>query len=491
MKSLLLVITSAVGLLALSLVYNTLRLQPAGAPPAFSAVLPDIPAAPAAQRLAESLRFRTISQDQPVQPLANEFAGFNSYLEQQYPAVHQRLQVEAINQHSRLYRWVGKNPDAPGLLLLAHSDVVPVEPGTESQWQQPAFGGVIADGHIWGRGTLDDKSSVLAWLEAFEYLLQLGFEPAIDIWLAIGHDEEVGGRFGAVAMAEQLRQRGERFSLALDEGGAITRGMAPGVERPVASIMAAEKGYVTLELIASGSGGHSSTPPMKTAVGRLSAAVARLETEQMPRHLRPPVSTMLERIAPELPWVSRMAIANRWLLEPLLLSSFGKTRVGNALLRTTTAPTMLDAGIKDNVLATQASAVVNFRVLPGDSVTEVEQHVAAVVDDPAITIRRYSPFVSEPSEVSDINSAAYMHIAGAVRDVFPNALLSTGVVTGATDLRHYRGLYAQRFNFVPLTYQPDDLERFHGTDERVSVEAYRKMVICYIRLLQRAASIAD
>lgn len=468
------------------LAINTWRLP---APPEFTgdaANLAALPEQALAARLAGALRLETLSKDAAEQPHAEDFAAFDRYLETLYPRVHAQLRLRRFNQHSRLYRWAGRDAERPGLLLLAHSDVVPVEPGTEARWQYPPFDGVIADGYIWGRGALDDKSSVLGWMEALEYLLEQGFEPEADIWLAIGHDEEVGGRFGAVAMAEWLREQGVQVGLALDEGGAITQGIVPGVQRPVASIMAGEKGYVSIELMARGSGGHSSTPPATSAIGRLGAAVGRLQTQQMPRRLQAPVTDMLERIAGDLPLSARVAIANRWLLEPMLLSSFGKSRVGNALLRTTTAPTLIHGGIKDNVIATEARAVINFRILPGDTVADVEAHVRAVVNDPEITIRRYSPFVSEPSPVSDLDSPEYAQLATAVKDVFPDALISTGVVTGATDLRHYHGLYRHRFNFVPLTYLSDDVERFHGSNERVGVADYRKMVQCYIRILQRS-----
>ena len=481
-KVLVLLITALIAVLGVRTWQLGNRLPPppaAGGPPA------QLPAAELAETLGGALRIATISNTDTTLHQSRAFEELAAYLELEFPLVHANLRKTDFNGYGWLYQWQTAASGGPALLLLAHSDVVPIEPGTEAQWQQPPFSGAISDGYIWGRGALDDKSSLLGWLEALEYLLAQGFEPEQLILLAVGHDEEVGGQLGAKVIADYLRAEGTAIGLALDEGGAVTLGIVPGVARPVANIMAAEKGYVSLELTARADGGHSSTPPAQTAVGRLSRAVARLEAQQLPLNLRPPVTWMLERLSPALPLMSRVAIANRWLLEDQLIESLGGSRAGNALLRTTTAPTMLRAGIKDNVLATEARATVNFRILPGDTVALVEAHVRKVVDDAGIEIRRASEFVSEPSAPADINSADFQVISGAVRDLFPDVLISTGAVTGATDLRHYQGLYRQRFNFVPLIYRADDLKRFHGRNERVSVDDYVRMVQCYVRIIER------
>ena len=422
------------------------------------------------------------AEDSPTEDEA--FRAFNALLRQQFPRVFAALALETVNEHSLLLHWAGRGDPGP-VLLLAHSDVVPVEAGTESAWTHPPFSGAIADGHVWGRGALDDKSGVLGWLEAVDALLASGFEPAGDVWLAFGHDEEVGGQQGAVAMAGLLRERGLKFSVAIDEGGAITRGVVPGVEAPVASIMAGEKGYLSLRLSADSVGGHSSAPPTPTATGRIARAVARLEENQMPQRLSPPVAAMFERLAPQLGFGARLAVANRWLLEGVLIEQIARTRVGNALIRTTTAPTMFSRGTKDNVLQARAWAVVNFRILPGDSVASVREHVRRTIDDPAVRIELASEFVSEPSPVSPIDTAEYRAIGAAVQDVYPDALLSTGVVTGATDLRHYAGLFELRYNFAPLVYTPDDIARFHGRDERVSVDGYARMIQVKAQMLRR------
>lgn len=477
----------AAAVLAAVLVLNLLRLP---APPQWHAApLPALPvdAEAAAERLGQAVRFATISARLGEPQTEAAFVSFAAWLQRSYPRVFERLEAERVGAHSWLLRWPGREAGPAAALVMGHIDVVPVEPGTEARWEQPPFSGAIADGFVWGRGTLDDKSGALGWLEAIDALIAAGFVPRRDVYVALGHDEEVGGRDGAARIARLLRARGVQAEVAIDEGGAITRGVVAGIDAPVASIMGAEKGYVSLRLVATADGGHSSTPPQPTAYGRLARAVARLEREQMPRHLAPPVADMLRLLAPELPLGARLALANRWLLEDLLLGQLGRTRVGNALTRTTTAPTMFSPGVKDNVLPSEAWAVVNFRILPGDSVAAVRAHVESVIDDPLVRVEPYSQFASEPSPVSPPDTEAFAAIAASVREVLPEARITTGIVVGATDLRHYAGIHRHRYNFSPVLLTAQDIPRIHGTNERIGVADYARMIDIKTRILRRLA----
>jgi carboxypeptidase PM20D1 len=437
-----------------------------------------------AERLAGALRIRTIAHDVDTPTDVEAFRAMASYLEAQFPRVHAALEREVVGDGSLLYRWPGTDPAAAPVLWLAHLDVVAIEPGTEARWTHAPFSGAIADGYIWGRGALDDKTSALAQLEAVEHLLAEGYVPRRTLWMAFGHDEEIGGAHGAKVMAALLQQRGVRAAMLLDEGGAITQGVVAGVARPVASIMSAEKGYASFRLTARGEGGHSSMPPPQTAVGRLARAVARVQDAPLPARLTPPVEQMLLRLAPEMPFANRLLIANRWLFEPLLLRAMGGLPVTNASIRTTTAPTMLRAGIKDNVLPTEAQAVVNFRLLPGDSVADVEAHLHRVIDDDGIELAVLEGFGNEASRVSPTDNMAFAALERTTREVFPEVLVATGLVTGATDARHYDAVAESRYNFLPVLLQREDLARVHGTDERVSVAGYADAVRWYARLLE-------
>src|SRR5438874_8299944 len=318
-----------------------------------------------ARRLAGALRFKTISFQDSSQFDAREFAGFGRYLRDSFPRLHGALKLERVNGYGLLYEWTGSDPNRQPIVLLAHQDVVPVEPGTEGRWTEPPFEGRIAGGYVWGRGALDDKGSLVGILEAVEHLVAAGTKPRRTVYLAFGYDEEVGGRRGAARIADLLASRNVHPELVLDEGGALANGLVAGISAPVALIGIAEKGYVTVGLTAQAEGGHSSMPPDETAVGILAAAITRLEHQQMARAIRGPTATMFDYLGPEMSFGPRLVMANRWLLGGILAGKFGATPQGNAMLRTTTAPTVLQAGIKENVLPSSARALVNFRILPG------------------------------------------------------------------------------------------------------------------------------
>src|SRR5437899_5136911 len=440
-----------------------------------------------AQRLAGALRFKTISYQDSTQFEAREFDGFQRYLRESFPKLHAVLKLEKVNGYGLLYEWVGSDTGLAPVVLLAHQDVVPVEPGTEGKWTEPPFGGTIAGGYVWGRGALDDKGSVVGILEAVEHLISVGAKPRRTVYLAFGYDEEVGGRRGAARIAALLATRNVRPEFVLDEGGALATGLIAGVEAPVALIGIAEKGYVTVELTAQAEGGHSSMPPRATAVGIVAAGLTRLEARQMPRAIRGPTADMFDYLGPEMPFAPRLVMANRWLLGGILTSQFGRTPQGNALLRTTTAPTVLQAGVKENVLPSTARALVNFRILPGDSVATVLEHVRRVVDDPRLGVRALETTFSNPSPVTPVEAEPFQLLARTIRQVVPATVVTPWLVVGATDSRHYARLTPNVLRFVGATIGKDDLRRVHGTDERVGVRAYADAVPIYIQLLRNAA----
>ncbi len=484
------IILSIAGLVVILLVVlavNTLRIGP---PP-----LPEIPPAEdiaidkdaAAKRLAQSVRFRTVSHG-PNVPIAEEaFHGLRDFLARSFPRVHKTLKREIINDYSLLYTWEGNDPKLKPILLAAHLDVVPVEPGTEGKWTHPPFSGAIADGFVWGRGTMDMKVSLMGILEAVEYLLARDFTPERTVYLAFGHDEEAGGAGGAAKIAELLAKRGVRLDFTLDEGLVVTHGIVPGVAKPAALIGLAEKGKVTLELTARGEGGHSSMPPVSTVAGKLGRALYRLETNQMPARLDSPAADMFTYLAPDMPFAWRVILANRWLSEPWLISRLEGALATNALIRTTTAPTIIQGGVKPNVLPSEARAVVDFRILPGDTVDDVVEHVRATVDDSNVTVRQVGSEPSEPSPVSDISSASFAALRKTIHQVYPDAVVAPGLVIGRTDSRRYVRLTDNSYRFLPMRLRGEDLKRIHGTDERIAIDNYAEIIHFYIQLLLNAA----
>lgn len=464
--------------LAAVMAVNAWRMR---AEPLATTLPPPPPVDPAAiARLAVALRIPTISTaDAP--PPAPALAAFHAHLAASFPRVHQTLSREVLAGGTLLYTWPGRDPAAPALLLAAHQDVVPIDPGSAARWTHPPFAGTVADGHVWGRGAIDDKASLMAILEAAERLAARGIRPRQTVYLAFGHDEERGGS-GARAVAQLLRQRGARIGLALDEGYAVLDGVLSFVRAPVAVIGTAEKGYVSVELIARGTGGHSSMPGDDNAAARLSRAVDRIFDDQLPARLDGPAGALIDHVAPHADWPMRAVLANRWLTAPLIRRAFLARPDTAALLRTTTAPTILAAGSKDNVLPQTARAVINHRILPGDSRAGVLAHDRAAADDPGVMLRAL-PGGHEPSQPADPAGPDFQRLKAVVRSHFPNAVIAPGLVLGATDGRAYEGLARSVLRFMPIVMTRADLARFHGNDERLAVDQYMRAIAFYQALL--------
>ena len=435
----------------------------------------------AARRLAEAVTFRTISFAPGLPMATEEFVKLRTHLSDKFPKAHAVLNREVVAGASLLYTWAGSDPSAKPIMLMAHQDVVPVAPGTESAWTRPPFDGVVADGYVWGRGTWDDKGNLYAIMEAVEILAGQGFKPRQTVLLAFGHDEEIGGR-GAKAIADQLAARGVKLDFVLDEGLMITDGMLKGVGSPVALIGVAEKGYLSLELTATATPGHSSMPPRETAIGKLAVALARLEANPWPASLGPVARSTLETIAPEMTGLNRVFLSNLWLFAPLVQREFEKAPSTNATLRTTMAPTILKAGDKDNVLPGSAQAILNYRLQPGDTIADVTARTAKLAG-PDITVKAIVAGAAEASRIAPATARGYRAIERTVRELAPGTLVAPGLMIGATDARHMAGLTDAIYRFSPVRARPEDLARFHGTNERISIANYALMIGFYHRLL--------
>lgn len=440
----------------------------------------------AAARLAEAIRFQTISNFLDPDSDAEALRGLQAHIARNFPAFHAVAKRETVAQYSLLYSWLGTDPRPAPVALLAHQDVVPVAPGTAKDWQYPPFDGVIADGFVWGRGSWDDKGNLYAMLEAAEQLLKAGFRPKRTIYFAFGHDEEVGGTRGAKAIAELLASRRVRLDYVLDEGLLITEGLVKGLHRPAALIGVAEKGYATLVLTAHATPGHSSMPPRETAIGMMSAALTRLEEHRLPTGVRGAVSEMFDTLAPEMNGFNRVVLSNLWLFKPLLLRDFEKSGPSEAMIRTTTALTIFNAGDKDNVLPGNAAATVNFRLMPGDTQASVIEHVHSTVRDARISIE---PFAgnADPPPVTATSGEPYRALNRTIREIFPDVIVAPGLMVAGTDSRHYTGLTDTILRFTPVRANADDLKRFHGTNERLSIKGYGDMIRFYRRLIENTA----
>ena len=326
---------------------------------------------------------------------------------------------------------------------------------------------------------------MIAIFEALEALISQGYWPERTLYFAFGHDEEIGGYQGAAKIAKLLDERGERFMMSLDEGTTISEGLIAGLSSPGAIVGVSEKGYLTLRLTARGQGGHAAAPPAHTAVGLIARAIHRLEENPFDAQVRPPVSDMMDYLAPEMDFITGVKYANRWLLEGSIRRGMEATAGNNAMLRTTLAATMANAGVKENVLPESARAIVNIRIMPGESVAGTIARVESVIDDPLVKIESLTAF--EPAPVSDLSSDSFQALQKTISEVYPDVVVSPGLVRGSTDSKHYAFLADHTYRFKPVRTTPNDLGRTHGTNERIGIDVYARMIQFYARLFENVA----
>ena len=304
-------------------------------------------------------------------------------------------------------------------------------------------------------------------------MLRKGFVPQRTIFLCFGHDEEVTGN-GAKASAEYLAKKGVRAEMVLDEGGELAERAVKEVERPVAVIGVGEKGYVSFELSVLKNGGHSSQPAKETAIDILTAALYKLRSQTPPARITPPVREFMHRIGSSSNiFVNRMASANMWLFEGTTKSILSSSPEGAAMIQTTIVPTILESGIKDNVIPAMATGIVNSRILPGETAQTVEDYIRGVIDDDRLKISKIGKFNTEPSSsTTSIESAAFKRVESAVYKIVPRVLPAPYVMLGATDSRHYRNMADGVVNFMSIT----DSKGYHGIDERLPLRDFQRII---------------
>lgn len=454
----------------------------AGTPVALAAPVPiDLPRA--ATHLAEAVRIRTVSHQDAAEDDHAEWDRFHAWLQATYPLAHARMTREVVASHTLVYTWPGSDPSLPAVLLMAHHDVVPVTPGTEGEWKHPPFDGVIAEGAVWGRGSIDDKGSLVGLFEGLEALARAGFQPRRTIIVVSGHDEEAGGS-GARAAAELLATRGVKAQFALDEGLAVVADF-PLLGRPVALVGIAEKGYATLKVTAPAKGGHSSAPPPQTGVEILAKAVLAVTGRPFPLRFEGAPAQMVRALAPAAGTPVKVAVANEWLFRPLLVRKLAATPAGASMLHTTIAPTMLRGSPKENVLPQDAAAWINYRIAPGDTADEVMQRARAATRDLPVQLAwEHPPY--DPPPVSSSDSEAYRLIAALASDE-GRTPVAPGLVTATTDSRSMVKVAQDVYRFQPIVASLREFEMIHGTDEHLTLDNLRRTIEFYARLVATAA----
>ena len=414
--------------------------------------------------LQAMIRLKTISYAEEDRMDRQQFLQFRSLLRQLYPTVFECCRYEQVGRNGMLLCLPGQNTDKPSV-LMAHYDVVPVE---ETLWSVPPFEGVIKDGELWGRGAIDTKCTVLCLMEAAETLLKGGFRPRNDLYLSFGGDEETLGQDTA-AIVDMLESRGIRPAFVLDEGGAVVSRVFPGVTKSAALVGIAEKGSVFMDIVAKGKGGHASAPPARQSAGILARALLRLLNRPMPFTLTEPARGLFDTLGRHSTFAYKLIFANLWCFAPLLdricRSAGGEL---NALVRTTSAFTRLSAAEAYNVLPTQSRAGVNIRLISGDRMEAARARMEGIIDDPQVQVKIIKG--SEPSIVSPAEGESWERLKRAIRQTYPEAIVSPYLMVAASDSRHYCRISDKVYRFSGFPLSREQLGFIHGEDERIPLK---------------------
>ncbi len=437
----------------------------------------------AIQNFSKALQIKTVSPENTADFDSVEFKKFNTFVSETYPLMDSLLEKKIFNSFSHLYHWQGTDTSLKPIVVMGHLDVVPVIEKNLPEWKVAPFGGVIENDTIWGRGAIDDKVGVIGIMEAVELLLRENYTPKRSYYFAFGHDEEIGGPNGAVSMANYLKERGVDAEFVIDEGGVIADGLVPDIIKEVALIGTAEKGYLTLNLAVKIEGGHSSMPGKETAIDVMANAIAKLKKNQLPAKITVPLEGFMDYLGPEMPFANKVVFANKGVLEPLILNLYEKSASGDALIRTTTSPTIFNSGIKDNIIPQRANATVNFRVLPETTIDDVITHVKNTIDDDRITITKGTT-ATEASNLSNTDSFGFKSLNKTILQLFPEVLVSPNLVVGATDSRHYKDISENIYRFSPIHLNDNTKKSFHGLNERLAVSDFYDAIQFYVQLIK-------
>ncbi|WP_346986376.1 M20/M25/M40 family metallo-hydrolase [Chryseobacterium sp. POE27] len=452
----------------------------------------------AVQRLSGGLKIPSVSSGELGEFNYSPFDTIKEYLKSSYPLVYQNTEFIEVNTYGLVFRLKGNNSSLDPILFLSHTDVVPpggaeVKDKSENvfkpddkplpavsdvseEWDFGPFSGAVAHGRIYGRGSIDMKGMLFSLLESMNNLIKTKHTPQRDIYLAFGFDEEVGGQQGAVKIAEYFKNKNITFDAVYDEGGLILeKGSVTGINSDIAVIGCAEKGFLSIKIKVKGLGGHSSMPPTESAIGKAAIIMQRLENDQMKPVVTPLINQFFTNVGGSMSFINRMAIGNQWLLKPVLLSQLTKNNSTNALVRTTTALTMMKGSDAPNVLSPEVEFIVNFRLLPGNTVKDVKQHIAEATKGFDVEIEEIDT-VKEASAVSPTNTKAFNLIESAIKEIHPSAIVTPYLTVGATDAYKYQIVSKNIYRFMPIKINNAEKQSIHSTNEYLSIENYMKMI---------------
>lgn len=439
----------------------------------------------AQKNLSEAIKIKTISNEDESKTDWNEFQRFHDFLREAFPLIHKNLQLEEVSKASLLFYWKGTDESLDPIAFLAHQDVVPVAEGTEDDWTHPAFDGYNDGEFIWGRGALDMKNHLICLMESVETLLEEGYQPKRGIYLCFGHNEEIvaGSGNGAHELSMALERKGVHLDSIIDEGGAMLPAKVKGIiDANLTGIGVAEKGYADFKVTVKAKGGHSSQPPKHTAIGILSQKILKLENHQFKAKIMPFVYNLFSDIGKHTEYVGRVVFCNLWLLKPLLLKIMCKIPPAASLVRTTTAVTMSNGSPAANVLPEKASVVINFRIMPGESIEDVRRHIEKYMGGENVEIE----FIKgkEPSLISPTETRAFDTLRRLSVALDEKNIVAPYLVMGGTDAYNYENVCENIYRFAPFTVDTKLLLTTHSTNERIPVEQLTQGITFFKRYIK-------
>ena len=433
----------------------------------------------AVSALQQLVRCKTVSNVDPALEDDAEFEKLINLLPELYPHIVKACTFTRFPDRGLLFHWQGKAHDKPSV-MMAHYDVVPVQ---EDMWEKPPFAAILEDGVLWGRGTLDTKVTLNGALSAANYLVQKGFVPEQDIYFAFSGGEEVNGK-GAENIVNYFAQQGIVPALVVDEGGAVVENVFPGVNVPCGMIGIAEKGMINVRYTVRSGGGHASAPLPKSPVTDLAIACRKVVDNPFPMHLTPPVAALFDTLGRQSSFVYKLIFANLWCFKPILnlicISSGGEM---NALVRTTTAFTMMEGSSARNVIPAKASIVSNMRLNPQDTVESAVEYLRKTVNDPSVEIEVLEG--NDPSRISQVDCDSYRKVAAAVSATWDGCITSPYLMVQCSDSRHYGAISDKVYRFSAMDLTKEERGTIHGNNERIRVETLCRAVEFYIRLLRQ------
>ena len=431
----------------------------------------------ASHDLGEMIKCKTISHRDASLDDEAEFEKFEKLLPQLFPGVYAKCSFEKVGNRGLLLRWKGKSSDAPSV-FMSHYDVVSVE---EADWEKPAFEGVVDNGVLWGRGTLDTKGTLNGILQAAESLINEGFVPKNDIYFAFGGNEEVNGD-GSYGIVQLFKERGITPGLVIDEGGAVCTGVFPGVSSPIALIGIAEKGMVNVEYTVKGGGGHSSSPKAGGPVSRLSSACLKVEKASFKYTVSAPTKQMFDLVGRHSTFLYRVLFANLWCFGPVL-SLYAKLSGGemNAIVRTTTAFTQMEGSKGVNVIPPVAKMASNHRIIPGETVESTVAHIKKAVKDDKVEVTVING--NNPSVISRTDCEAYDRVRSSVAETWQDAIVTPYLMVAGSDSRHWGEISDKVYRFSAMALSKEERGMIHGNNERVPVDTLVKCAEFYVRLM--------